>query len=747
MSSGIEDDNRGAQYFQVPLQHLEANFVGRQDILQQIELYFFAQPAVHPVFVLHGNGGMGKSQIALQFARTRSRHFHKIVWIQSDTSKRMHESFRSVARSLGINDVTTDEDTVTKHVLTELLDGSERILLIYDSLPADDSSFMNMILSEHHSRWARTQFSKVLITTRDRRYLNFETGGSHAAVEPLPPDNAAKLLMKLLGVAHENHSTLQSFHSICSALGCLPLGILQAASYIKVTDTHPQQFLGQLKQEPRFTLRYLDELSPLMPREKRILTVWEDSMERIETNEPFAAKWFTLCSFLDNTIPHKLFEDAREYLIFSDRSGKERTVAQVQIQWLYGNLSSIESWNTTRLYSDVLELKNFSMIKTNTDDDGYVSSSIHPLVQQWGRLRLESQQQKKYLSMASSLIHLCAEKLLCQHNTPRDSTAAYIYQRQLLSHAYSCIDFASNVLKTNIAEIVPIECSVTFAMFLVHEMSYDAAVQMLEIATDKDDIDMTWKASALRVRSLALRRQRKFPEALMVQRKALKEINGLPPEPDTIGARLRAEGEMATIHRDLRDLDEALRLQVDVVHNTGSHFGSEALETLHELSCQARIHAKREEFHQALEIDERVLQIYKRKYPGRVEIWDKMRNLAITYYDLDMYKDAAMLEVEILEGKERLYGTEHLETASALENLALTCRYSGEHERACQLFRGALCVRRKVLGESHEKVQKTARRLEEVEGRIQAQLAREPVKGSIEGINFGNRVDSGLGIE
>lgn len=747
MSSEIEDDEQGAQFFQVPLQHLEANFVGRQDILQQIELCFLKQPAIHPVFVLHGNGGMGKSQIALQFARSHSQHFQKIVWIQSDTAKRMHESFRSVARSLGISDISSEEDMITRHVLTELLDGPEKILLVYDSLPADDTGLMEIISFKHYPMWNQSQHSRVLITTRDRRFLNFETGGSHAAVEPLPSEEAIKLLTGLSGAVPEDHSTRESLHRICSALGCLPLGIRLAASYIKVTETHPHQFLGQLRQEPRSTLRYLDELSPLMSRGKRILTVWEDSMAQIETKDPFAARWFTLCSFLDNTIPHKLFEDARDFFLLSDDHQKERSAAQLQIQWLFGGASSIKSWNTTRLYSDLLELKNLSMIKTNTYDDGCISSSIHPLVQQWGRLRLEPQQQRKYLSMASTLIHLCAEKMQHQYKARRDSILAYLHQRQLLSHAYSCISFASNVLKKNIAEIIPIECSVTFAMFLVHERCYDDAVQILESAIDEDGIDLLWKFRALRILALALRRQKRLVEALVAQKKALKEVDGLSPQSDAAGERLRATAELATIHRDLGNLKEALQLQEDVVDKTELHFGPASLETLHELSCQARIHAKREEFQQARDLDERVLWIYKREYPTRVEIWDRMRNLAITYYDLNMYKDAAVLEVEILEAKQRLYGPDHLETASALENLALTRRYSGEHEQACQLFRKALQVRKKNLGELHEKVQKTARRLKEEEACVQTDSKIRPAEDPMAGSDFFNRKDSGLGME
>ena len=42
-------------------------FTGRADVLQQMELYFFDGKRTQHIFVLHGLGGGGKSQIAFKF--------------------------------------------------------------------------------------------------------------------------------------------------------------------------------------------------------------------------------------------------------------------------------------------------------------------------------------------------------------------------------------------------------------------------------------------------------------------------------------------------------------------------------------------------------------------------------------------------------------------------------------------------------------------------------------------------------
>jgi len=44
-----------------------ASFIGRQDILNKMRRYFDLDGACQRIFVLHGLGGAGKSQLAFKF--------------------------------------------------------------------------------------------------------------------------------------------------------------------------------------------------------------------------------------------------------------------------------------------------------------------------------------------------------------------------------------------------------------------------------------------------------------------------------------------------------------------------------------------------------------------------------------------------------------------------------------------------------------------------------------------------------
>jgi tetratricopeptide (TPR) repeat protein len=135
---------------------------------------------------------------------------------------------------------------------------------------------------------------------------------------------------------------------------------------------------------------------------------------------------------------------------------------------------------------------------------------------------------------------------------------------------------------------------------------------------------------------------------------------------------LRARQELATIHRDPGALEVVMSMQSEVVVQSEIRLGMESLDTLHEKSCLARILSKKKMFGEAVVLEEHVLEVYRNRYATRREIFEKMRNLALTLYDLDRFDDAAELQWEAMRGVKQLYREDHIETATAMFNLGAT---------------------------------------------------------------------------
>lgn len=733
--------------FEVPF-HFETKFVGRVDIIHKVDKYLRSNTnrLRSRVFILHGMGGMGKTQIALRYVRMNRNSFECIIWIQCGSHEQLKQSFRLVANAMGLDDCG-DSTAFVRLVLRVASRNTGRTLVVYDSL--DDKALIDEIGMHHMPQFHRQDGIQVLITTRDKRFLGVATEIGDAAVGPLDEGDATSLLLQLLGSDLAEGSSVEvndpSISQICRALGCMPLAIQLAASYMRTTGMPARHYLTQLSKDPKNTLDYA---TGWPSQQKTVLNIWEDSLARIEGINPFAAKYFTLCSFLDTTIPHSLFQMAYEcYQNSSDSiSTSNCASAWKSVRWIYETIPSTTAWNTAILQSSVYELQSLSLMRTIWRQDGQVLSTLHPLVQQAARLRLTPEKQKEFLQMATALVHLNAQEIGRRFKATPDSIAAYSHQQHLLPHAHTCMEFCKYVLSTNIGLSVPQEVTVTLATFLTHECNYLDARQILEAALLRKDGNACSEIAALTALSLAHRRLRNLDEALGMQMEARKVLDTIESQTELwyVKTSLRTTAGLATIHRDMGHFNEAVAIQSDVVTRTSAYFGKDSLETLYELACLARILVQKKDLLGAKSIEERILKVYQERYSDRTEILDRMRNLATTCWYLGQFQDALILEKQVLEGKEKLYGTDHLQTASALQNLGTTYKELGQYEDALRSYRRALEIRDAILGPSNTVTEKTASHLQETQRLFITQQDQDPSPRQFSSSK--RRIDSGISL-
>lgn len=87
----------------LPSREENPNFYGRTDELDRIEKYL--QPTGDGSFrsyTIYGRRGVGKTEIALQFAHTNPCNFDAIFWIQCETSVAIRQSFTQIAVNLNL---------------------------------------------------------------------------------------------------------------------------------------------------------------------------------------------------------------------------------------------------------------------------------------------------------------------------------------------------------------------------------------------------------------------------------------------------------------------------------------------------------------------------------------------------------------------------------------------------------------------------------------------------------------------
>jgi hypothetical protein len=99
--------------------------------------------------------------------------------------------------------------------------------------------------------------------------------------------------------------------SIANVLGCLPLGLEQAAAYLDHTRIPPREYLGLLR------TRESDMLTAVagQVRDRSVATVWELSLDRIRDENPAAHQILDICAYLaPEAIPLDLFTNHPDLL-------------------------------------------------------------------------------------------------------------------------------------------------------------------------------------------------------------------------------------------------------------------------------------------------------------------------------------------------------------------------------------------------------------------------------------------------
>jgi len=90
-----------------PIKRLPFNqnphFYGRQEELEKITKYLAPKgDQSFRTYTIYGRRGVGKTDIALQFAHTNSVGYDAIFWIQCETSVAIRQSFTNVAIDLNL---------------------------------------------------------------------------------------------------------------------------------------------------------------------------------------------------------------------------------------------------------------------------------------------------------------------------------------------------------------------------------------------------------------------------------------------------------------------------------------------------------------------------------------------------------------------------------------------------------------------------------------------------------------------
>jgi tetratricopeptide (TPR) repeat protein len=258
--------------FHLPFQR-NLKFIGRSKELHTLNQKLLVNQDCQKLSIV-GLGGMGKTQVALQFAYTVKENWpdYSIVWVPVLSMASFEQACAEIAKTLGIPQAADgDEDTkeLVKKWLSEGRAG--KWLLVLDNV--DDLDVAKGI-----SRYLpKSEQGLTVYTTRTQEVAVFLTPGEDVIeLEQMRQPDAEDLLKKSL-IRKKLVDASTAATELLHELVYLPLAIVQAAAYLNINkDMSITDYLQQLRTTEQ-------EMVILMSREFQDDTRYEGSVNAVAT--------------------------------------------------------------------------------------------------------------------------------------------------------------------------------------------------------------------------------------------------------------------------------------------------------------------------------------------------------------------------------------------------------------------------------------------------------------------------------
>ena len=197
------------------------NFVGREEELKKIEKALTQGQGVI-VCAVEGLGGVGKTELALQYAQLHKGEYAAQYWLNLREMGLAQAVVKEASRYIALPEsmLADIDEAKAAWYWQNWLPASGKMLVILDDVTNAES--MPEVAMPLDSR------VQVLVTTRERSLnLEFES----VAVEVLSEMEALELLRKIVGAGKVDNE-LATVQQICQMLGYLPLGIELVGEYL-----------------------------------------------------------------------------------------------------------------------------------------------------------------------------------------------------------------------------------------------------------------------------------------------------------------------------------------------------------------------------------------------------------------------------------------------------------------------------------------------------------------------------------
>ncbi|KAN0067763.1 hypothetical protein V8E54_014010 [Elaphomyces granulatus] len=654
-------------------------FVAREEELAEIHRTLRGDGS-RRIVVLHGLGGIGKTQLTVAYAKRHKDNYSAVFWLNIKDEDSLKQNFAKVAKQilreypsasrLSSLDIKENIDEVIDAVKAWLsLPNNTRWLMIYDNYdnpkltgnrdPAAvdirkylPESYQGSVIittrsSEvkigHHIRIRKLEEVRdsVKILSNASRREGLEDGILNAMLDP----DAVKLAMELDG---------------------LPLALATAGAYLDQTAISFSDYLRLYKASWAKLLTTSPELNSY--EDRMLYSTWQLSFDQVKQRNELSAKLLRLWAYFDN-------QDLWFELLRHSDSDDPDWIRELTEDELGFN-------GAIRVLSDhglvEVDMSSQELIESR----GY---SIHGCVHSWTVNVLNQE-------WDSDLARL-ALKFVGSHVPKKESAKWWLTQRRLLPHAARCSHAVLNGI--GIADGMERELRRLGLLYADQgkldeaEKMYQRALQGYEKTLGPDHTSTLHTVNNL---GALYADQGKLDEAEKMYQRALQGYEEAwgPDHTST----LDTVNNLGNLIRLLGKLNEAAKMYQRALRGKEKAWGPDHTSTLSTVNNLGALYADQGKLDEAEKMYQRALQ-------GFEKAWGPVNNLGVLYISQGKLDEAEKMYQRALQEYEKALGPGHTSTLRMVYNLGLLYADQGKLDETEKMYQRALQGFEKALGPDH----------------------------------------------
>ena len=628
------------------------NFVGRVKELEDIHAKLQGGQGVS-VCAVEGMGGLGKSELALQYAKRYRQEYAARYWFSLRGVGLAQAVVTMASRYLDLPEVMQSQsvDAQAEWYWQNWTPTEGKVLVIFD-----DVTDLASIPKQARPLAERFQ---ILVTTRKRK---LSSQFADIPLDVISEAEALELLRKLLGKARVDREE-KAAKAICEYLGCLPLGVELAGRYLQ-----------------------LDEDLSLRDYQQR-LTIADESLDLQETEEINAARGVIAAFVLS-------------WQELSAGTGKVAMLlglfAPADIAWGLVEEVAVDLIDAGDLREGRKQLNNLYLIRAIDEDR--TRFAMHSLTRQFLQWKLAQDSDINRLFRETFVMSL----LGIAKQIPQSPTRDLIVQ---VTPAIPHLDMLSREMLDDIPPEEGLGWAFTgIASFYQGQGLYALAEEPYQrclISVRKIQGDHhSDVATSLNNLAFSFYLQGRYSEAEPIYNQALGMRQAILGDRHLDVA--QSLNNLAELYRLQERCEEAEQFFKQAIEVWEGILGERHLFVAASLNNLALLYYSQGRNAEAESIFRKSLEIRREILGERhLDVAQSLNNLAGLYQSQGRNAEAESIFQKSLEIRQEILGDHHPLVATCLNNLAGLYQSQGKYAEAEPLFQKSLAFRKEFLGDLH----------------------------------------------